>query len=166
MGNNSVSQQGRKLAGPPTLAKVGAGIAALIAVGAIASLEITIIPIGVLAALAAYKLLNLGLVLEGDKLVVKNLFYTKRLNVATSSIDRGRTDLRTRQPSGIHSLPSRMVPVLPDDTTQYNAKILKVTDSSVKDGTYVLDVSFGRTPAAQAELYTKLSTALAEAQGH
>lgn len=53
--------------------------------------------------------------------------------------------------------------MLPDDTTQYNAKILKVSDSASGES-YTIDASFGRTPQGQAKLLNELTTRLSVAQ--
>ena len=163
---NTISQPTtmHKLAGPPTLAKVVAGLFLVFAILTVLSLDVATMALGAVGLLAAVRIFRIGVAIEGDDLVVNNLFYTRRLGLDTSVFHHGLTDLRTREESGIHALPSRTIPVLADDTTQYNAKVLKVTDSSTNE-TYTLDASFGRTPQGQAEFLQELQTAVSHVQG-
>ena len=162
-GHNSAPIVRQQLVGPPMLAKVGAAISLLVAIVSVATLDPVVLGMGVLALLAAYKLSRLGLVIEGGELVVRNAFYTKRLNLETSFLHQGKADMRVREASGIDELPPSFIPRLEDDNTRYDAKVIKVTDTSTKE-TYVVDASFGLTPPKQANLFESLEASVGAAK--
>lgn len=145
------------------LAKFGAALGLFVALSAVIALDLTLLPLGLLGLIAAFKLSRLGVLVEGEELVLQNLFYTKRLNLQASVLHQGDADMRVREASGIDEIPANFIPRAADDNNKYKAQVVKVTDTSV-DETYVVDASFGLTPPKQAELFDSLNAALGAAK--
>lgn len=162
-GHSAGPLETKQLVGPPMLAKVGAAIGLLIAVVTVITLNPVIMGVGALGLIAAFKLSRIGMAVEGEELILRNAFYTKRLNLQTSLLHQGKSDMRVRESSGLDEIPGSFIPRMADDNTTYDAKVLKVTDSSTNE-TYVIDASFGLTPPTQAKLFETLTASLGAAK--
>lgn len=158
---NAPIHQSSVLTGAPLLAKIGAGVAA---VAAAASLLAWPDPVAVAASfvgvLTAWRLVQLAVTIEGDEIVVRNLFVTQRFALETAVITYATSDLRTRTAWGGHFLPKGSITKMADDNMQTDAKLIRIFDSADETHSTHIDCSLGLLPATQAALFETINDAL------
>lgn len=158
---NTPTSQRTVIVGAPLIAKIAAGIAVVVAAGgAVAWPDPIAVTVSVIDLIAAWRLFRLAVLIEGDELVVRNLFADVRFNRRNAVVSTASTDLRTRTPWGGQFLPQGSITKMNDDNMQTHAKVLRVTDRHDRSHTTHIDCSLGILPKAQAELRSTLQAAI------
>ncbi len=149
------------VSGPPVLAKVVTAVAAVVGAASLDAWPNPVaISVTVLAAMVAWRLSQLAIIIEGDDLVVRNLFATSRIPLASAEVQRVNTDLRTRTAWGGHAISGDFIPKMDDDNMTTNATLVRINDRSNSDRSVHTDCSLGLLPKAQDALFAKLQNAI------
>ncbi len=150
------------ISGPPALAKF-AGVIAIAAAGfsVFAWPSPLAIAVTTLAAVIAWRLSRLAIVIEGEDLVLRNLFATTRIPLANADVRRANTDLRTRTAWGGHVIPPHSIPKMDDDNMQTEATLIRIVDRADNDRSTHTDCSLGINRKTQEKLFHELQAAIA-----
>jgi len=128
------------------LAQVGGAAALIFAVASIV-VNPSLVSLGplIVGLAIGWRLLQLGVGITEDQVVVNNLFQSSRVPLASAVVSRRKTDLRTRQGWGGH-IPVP-IPKLADDNMRTHARIVYVNDAADPSKSIHVDASWGRVPA-------------------
>lgn len=113
------------------------------------------------AIVVAWRLLQLAIIVEGDELVIRNLFATRRIKLADADVRRAVSDLRTRTAWGGQMLPKGSIPKMADDNMQTHVTLIRIVDLSNNERSTHTDCSLGIRPRTQDRLFTKLQATVA-----
>lgn len=141
------------LSGPPMLAKIFGVTIVVAGIVAIAIWPwIPVIATSLVGFFLAWRLLQLGLFIDGDEFVVRNLDGTTHIPVAQAAVRQSTMSTRPLANPETLWLPESAIPKLSDDNTKSETTIIRIRNGATRKVTQV-DCGMAILPTKQHQLF-------------